>query len=295
MKRTAGVVMDLISAEDIGKFPDANIADALQRVTGVQISQNAGGEGRYISIRGLGSQYNVTTYNGRVLATDGSGRDFSYDVPPAEILGSASVYKTSSADMVEGSIGGLVELTTINPLSRKGLHFAGSVGAYDDTASKKVDPRASIAISNTFSDDTLGVLFGFSYYKRHWRSDTYQNLGTPSAEYVTVNGSQASACSPSMTYATPCSASGKAAYPGWLAIWRTVVSASVTHLPVRLNGSRTTAFTRRLTAIIRIIRILRTAIRSTSTFMKTMAGDGLMELCAGRVLVLTNICSAALI
>jgi outer membrane receptor for ferrienterochelin and colicin len=52
MKRTAGVVMDSISAEDIGKFPDANIADALQRVTGVQISQNAGGEGRYISIRG---------------------------------------------------------------------------------------------------------------------------------------------------------------------------------------------------------------------------------------------------
>jgi TonB-dependent receptor len=214
MKRNASVVMDSISAEDIGKFPDANIADALQRVTGVQISQNAGGEGRYISIRGLGSQYNVTTYNGRVLATDGSGRDFSYDVLPAEILGSASVYKTSSADMVEGSIGGSVELATINPLSHKGLHFAGSVGAYDDTASKKVDPRASIAISDTFADNTLGVLFGFSYYKRHWRSDTYTNLGTPSAEYVAVSGSQASACSPSMTYATPCTASGKAAYPG---------------------------------------------------------------------------------
>jgi TonB-dependent receptor len=203
IKRRSDVISDTISAEDIGKFPDANVADALQRVTGVQISRTSGGEGRFVSIRGLGSQFNITTFNGRVLATDNAGRDFSFDVLPAEVLGSATVYKSPSASLVDGSIGGLVELTTIDPLARPGLHFSGSLGGLYDESTKRVTPRFGGAISNTFADNTLGVFFGGYYYKRQWRSDTFESFAR-STETIAANGDGCYSCT----------GIGRAAFPG---------------------------------------------------------------------------------
>ncbi|MEI2456083.1 TonB-dependent receptor [Lysobacter firmicutimachus] len=186
-KRDEKSITDTISAEDVGKFPDANIADALQRVTGVQIGRTTGGEGRFVSIRGLNSQFNLTTFNGRVLATDNAGRDFSFDVMPAEVLNRVTVYKSPTASQPDGSIGGLVELSTFDPLSRPGRHFSGSVSALHDDASSSTTPRLGFIGSDTFRDNTVGVFGGLYYYKRKWRSDTFESFAR-STETTDANG-----------------------------------------------------------------------------------------------------------
>lgn len=204
IKRQNDTISDTISAEDIGKFPDANVADSLQRITGVQISRTSGGEGRFVSIRGLGSQFNLTTFNSRVLATDNAGRDFSFDVLPSEALASATVYKTPNAALTDGSIGGLIELTTLDPLSRPGFHISGNAGGLYDQASKQITPRFGVVASDTFADNRLGVFAGLYYYKRNWRSDTFESFGG-STEAIDANGN---GCF------TNCTPVGRAAFPG---------------------------------------------------------------------------------
>jgi len=176
-KRYEVTISDSISAEDVGKFPDANIADSLQRVTGVQIDRTGGGEGRFVSVRGLNSQMNLTTYNGRVLASDNPGRDFSFDVMPTELLSRVSVYKTPTASQLDGSIGGLIELSSFDALSRPGFHFNASASGLYDEASSSTAPRFGMALSNTFADNTIGVFGGLSWYKRKWRADTHWRDG----------------------------------------------------------------------------------------------------------------------
>ncbi|GEM_PF-768910 len=187
-KRSSKSIMDAISAEDVGKFPDANIADSLQRVTGVQISRDRGGEGRFVSIRGLSSQYNMTLLNGRTIATDNSGRDFSFDVMPSEVISTAQIYKTSQAALQEGSIGGMVNLKTAKPLDNKGLNIAGNTGMLYDNISDKWSEQLSAIASNSFMDDTLGVLAGFTYSKRDWRANTYGQLSGNSQIDVDPDG-----------------------------------------------------------------------------------------------------------
>jgi iron complex outermembrane recepter protein len=183
-KKNSDVVVDSITAEDIGKFPDANIADSLQRVTGVQISRDRGGEGRFVSVRGLGSQFNMTTLNGRTLATDNAGRDFSFDVMPSELISQADVYKTSMASLQEGSIGGLISLHTRKPLDTPGLHINGSLGELYDEGTEKWGGQSSLVVSDSFMDDTLGASLGVTYSKRQWKADTYQLLS--SKKYIAV-------------------------------------------------------------------------------------------------------------
>jgi len=119
LKKDAIVVRDSIVAEDIGKFPEANVAEALQRIPGVYLSRDgASNEGQRISIRGLGSDYNVTTINGAPVRTTsssnvgGSSRDFNYDVFASELFGRVDFYKTPLAELEEGGIGGVVDLQT---------------------------------------------------------------------------------------------------------------------------------------------------------------------------------------
>lgn len=85
VKREATQVVDAVSAEDVGKFPDANVAEALQRITGVSIDR-AGGEGQFITVRGLGPEFNTVLMNGRTVATDNAGREFSFDVLASDII-----------------------------------------------------------------------------------------------------------------------------------------------------------------------------------------------------------------
>ena len=110
VKRNATVVLDSINAEELGRFPDADVADSLQHLPGITIDRTTGGEGHKVSVRGFTSQYNIVTLNNRILATDDDARDLAFDVLPSELISGADVLKSSEASALEGSIGGTVNL-----------------------------------------------------------------------------------------------------------------------------------------------------------------------------------------
>ncbi|MFM9852432.1 MAG: TonB-dependent receptor plug domain-containing protein [Sphingomonadaceae bacterium] len=101
LKRNATQIVDAISAEDVGKFPDTNIAESLQRVTGVAIDR-IGGEGQFITVRGLGPEFNTVLLNGRTIATDNPVREFSFDVLSSDIIQRAEVYKSADPKLQSG-------------------------------------------------------------------------------------------------------------------------------------------------------------------------------------------------
>ena len=102
-KKASNVVSDGIKAEDLGKFPDLNVAESLQRITGVAIDRD-GGEGQAVTIRGFGPQFNTVLVNGRQIASETQGREFNFDVLAAEQIVGADVYKSTTASMQEGGI-----------------------------------------------------------------------------------------------------------------------------------------------------------------------------------------------
>lgn len=177
LKRQESAAIDSIVAEDIGKFPDSNLAESMQRIPGVALSRGDGGEGRNISVRGLGAQFTRVRINGmegvsQVSGSDirggvSSGRSFDFVTFPTEIFSSLSVRKTTSADVEEGSLGATVDLRAPKPFDQKeDFVFSGTVrGIYNDI-SKKADPRLSALVSKKFGD-TFGVLASAAYSKRH--------------------------------------------------------------------------------------------------------------------------------
>src|SRR6188768_4058671 len=128
-KREATAAVDSIVAEDIGKFPDSNLAESMQRVPGVSLSRGDGGEGRNISVRGLGAGFTRVRINGMegtsqtgssdIYGAGNSGRSFDFNAFPTEIFSSLAVRKTSSADVEEGSLGATVDLKAPHPLDYK--------------------------------------------------------------------------------------------------------------------------------------------------------------------------------
>ncbi|MCE4556985.1 TonB-dependent receptor [Pelomonas cellulosilytica] len=172
MKRNAAGVQDSISATELGRFPDDNVADSLSHITGVAIQRAPGGEGLSVSVRGLGPGYSLTTLNGRILATDGIGRDFAFDALPAEVISGADVVKSAQAIYTDGAIGGLVALHTARPFDQKGLHAFGKVEADHNTMSGLDGAKASGVWSNTFAGGTMGLLVGAVVQHRRVRTDT---------------------------------------------------------------------------------------------------------------------------
>ncbi|MEL7491096.1 MAG: TonB-dependent receptor [Pseudomonadota bacterium] len=170
VKREADQVVDAISAEDVGKFPDTNLAEALQRITGVAIDRS-GGEGQFITVRGLGPEFNVVTLNGRVLATDNPGREFSFDVLSSDILQRAEVFKTSTANLQSGGIGSLVNIVTARPLET-GTSFTASAAGLYDTLREEFSPQFSAVGSWVDPSDTFGLLVGASYNNRRAQEDS---------------------------------------------------------------------------------------------------------------------------
>lgn len=164
-KQTATVVSDGIRAEDLGKFPDLNVAESLQRITGVSIDRS-GGEGQAVTIRGFGPQFNTVLVNGRQFATDTDGREFNFDVLAAEQITGADVFKSTTATLQEGGIGGTINVTTARPFDFTGFQAVGSVKAMYESLSEKTSPSASLLLSNTFLDDKFGVLAAVSQQER---------------------------------------------------------------------------------------------------------------------------------
>src|SRR5450830_1006909 len=165
-KRMQDGVVDAVSAEDAGKFPDTNIAESLQRVTGVQIQRN-GGEGRYISVRGLGPEFNNVLVNGRTLTSDTGGREFSFDLLSSDLISKALVYKTSQPFLPEGGIGSTVDIQTARPLSGKTGHTSVvNVSESYDSNSEKKTPNISGMYSFANAARDFGVTTSLSYTDR---------------------------------------------------------------------------------------------------------------------------------
>jgi iron complex outermembrane receptor protein len=173
IKRQAVGVVDSIASEDLGKLPDQNVAESLQRIPGVTIERNRG-EGRYVSVRGFGPKFNAVTVNGRTLATDNNGREFSFDVLPSEIISGADVYKSPQANINGASIGATIDVRTLRPLDqRKPFSFAGSVGATWAELRDTTNPEASGIVSWRNEDRTLGAALSVSYTDQKVRDDEF--------------------------------------------------------------------------------------------------------------------------
>jgi TonB-dependent receptor len=198
IKRNSNGIVDAISAEDIGKFPNTNLAESLQRITGVSIDR-VNGEGSTVTVRGFGAQYNLVTLNGRQLATSnivtvggdqngdgaaGFGRSFDFANLAAEGVKTLEVYKTGRAAVPSGGIGAAINVITRRPLDARQGGFTGTIGAkasYDTSADdciscgSHVTPEVSGLLSWSDNDQKVGVsLFG-SYQKRNFSVPSVAN------------------------------------------------------------------------------------------------------------------------
>lgn len=174
-KRNANSIVDSISAEDIGKLPDSNIAEAIQRVPGVAIDRS-GGEGRYITINGLGPQFSLTLLNGRQIASSEASRSFAFDTIAANLVHQIDVYKSLNANIPEGGLGGTVNVKTARPFNFDGFTASALVSFQYDENSKKGHPQASFVVADQFFDDRLGILLSFTHQRRS--NTVYQTTGT---------------------------------------------------------------------------------------------------------------------
>lgn len=183
VKRSSAGVVDAISSEDIGKFPDTNLAESLQRITGVSISRQ-NGEGSEVTVRGFGPDNNMVTLNGRTMPTGttyggGSGADastraggsraFNFANLASEGISGVEVYKTSKANVATGGIGATINVKTTRPLSNPGLKGSFGVKALHDTTNRAGDdvtPELSGLLSWTDDSEVFGAALSISSQKR---------------------------------------------------------------------------------------------------------------------------------
>ncbi|WP_188062350.1 TonB-dependent receptor [Sphingobium sp. KCTC 72723] len=181
-KRKAAYGVDSINSTDIGKFPTQNVAEALQLVTGIAITRPRG-EGLYVSVRGLGPQFQSTLVNGRTVAINdlienggAQGRQFRFEMLPAEFVSQIDVIKTPTADMTEGALGGNIDVKTFHPLEVGTKTTLNLRGTYT-TMTQKVQPNATVLSSFKTKDDQFGILVGAQYWAKSVRNDRFYNTG----------------------------------------------------------------------------------------------------------------------
>jgi iron complex outermembrane receptor protein len=191
-KRNSDTVMEVITAEDIGKTSDKNIADAVSRLPGVTISSAAGGEGGFdendrVSLRGTNPSLTQTLINGHSVASGDwfvldqvslVGRSVSFSMLPSELVSQVIVRKSATADLVEGGVAGAVDIITRKPLDfSKPITLEGSVGAVYADLPGKTDPQFSVLGNWKNDTNNLGVMVQGFYEKRHLRRDGQEILG----------------------------------------------------------------------------------------------------------------------
>ncbi|MBN3558014.1 TonB-dependent receptor [Sphingomonas yabuuchiae] len=208
-KRRAAYGVDSISSTDIGKFPTQNVAEALQLVPGVAITRPRG-EGLYVSVRGLGPQFQNTLMNGRTVALNdlienggAAGRQFRFEMLPAEFTSSIDVVKTPTADMSEGALGGNIDVKTFRPLEVGNKTTVNIRGTYT-TQTKDVRPNVTVLTSAKNGDGTFGILAGAQYWGKTVRNDRFMNFGWLTDRYTAANkgGIPAGLYSPTRTRPT---------------------------------------------------------------------------------------------
>ncbi|HEV7776547.1 MAG TPA: TonB-dependent receptor [Luteibacter sp.] len=168
IKQNDRMVVDSIVAEDIGKLPDNSVADALQRITGVQVAQGFQGETTSVVIRGLPNV--TTTLNGREIDS-GVGRSFAFQNLPATAVKEIKVYKSSEASLPSGGIAGVVDMQLFRPLDFTGSKIAASFTETHSQYGGKSDPNFSLLMSNRWNTDygEFGALFNGSFMAQHYQ------------------------------------------------------------------------------------------------------------------------------
>ncbi len=212
LKREAHGLVDGIVAEDIGKFPDTNLAESMQRIAGVSIDRAPNGEGQKITVRGIGPDYNMVLLNGRQMPTGiisdelggaNGSRAFDFSNLSADSISAIEVYKTSRANLASGGIGATVNVKTARPLDTKKRIASFSAKAnFDDSETRlpkafqstKVTPEVSGIYSDSFADGTFGIAISGSYSKRDsgynkaytqsgWRTFPASDVAPPSGDW----------------------------------------------------------------------------------------------------------------
>lgn len=187
IKKKSAEIVDSIVSEDIGKLPDNNVIEALQHVSGVQVSRNAA-EANQLLIRGLPDV--ATVVSGREIFTS-TGRFMSLQDVPAELLARVDVHKSSTASDLEGGIAGLIDIRLHRPFDFDGLQVAGTARGTWSNLSDHVDPLASLLVSNRWQTGIgeIGVLLDVSYSKDHYKEEILDNY--ISSQSINVGGTTA--------------------------------------------------------------------------------------------------------
>jgi iron complex outermembrane recepter protein len=208
LKRAATSVEDVITAEDVGKMPDKNIADSLKRVPGITVSSAGANEGGFdendrISMRGTGPSLTQTLIDGHNVAsgdwfvlnqTGTVGRSVSYTLLPSELVSKVVVHKSSEAYLVEGGVAGTVDIITRRPLDfKKPFSFEASAGAVYADLPSKTDPQLNALVNWKNDDSNFGVMLQGFYEKRHLRRDGVEILG-----YDTIAAGAVTAADPNL-------------------------------------------------------------------------------------------------
>ncbi|MBS0387860.1 MAG: TonB-dependent receptor, partial [Proteobacteria bacterium] len=204
LKRNAVGFVDGIVAEDIGKFPDTNLAESMQRITGVSIDR-VNGEGSKVSVRGIGADYNLVLLNGRQMpganindTSASDSRSFDFANLASEAIAAVEVHKTSAADRPTGGLGAVINIKTTRPLDTPGQRAAFGVKAVTDRSNQNLPdkfkgstftPELSGIYSNTFADNTFGIAISASYQDR---AAGYNQAGVASG-YHSIQGGDTSA------------------------------------------------------------------------------------------------------
>jgi TonB-dependent receptor len=171
-KREAPGVVDVISAEDIGKFPDSNVASAMQRLPGVSIQRSgARGQATGVTVRGVGGGFNDTLYDGRHISTASGGRAVDFTTIGADFVGQISVFKTPDVELSTSAIGSTINVQLPKPFDYSGLKLAAMAGGTLQSRDGDVQPRAGLLFSDTFADGRFGILADVAYT----REDTQSN------------------------------------------------------------------------------------------------------------------------
>lgn len=183
-KRESSSIVEAISAEDIGKLPDASIAESIARLPGLA-AQRLDGRANVISIRGLAPDFTTTTLNGREQVSANNGRAVEYDQYPSELINGVVIYKTPDASLTSQAVGGTVDLQTIKPLRYGDRAIVVNVrGEYADlgalnSGTSATGYRASVSYVDQFADDTIGIAIGYARMVSPTQEERWNTWGFP--------------------------------------------------------------------------------------------------------------------
>ena len=174
-KRASSSIIDVLSADAIGQFPDENVSESVRRVAGVLVA-NDQGEGRFVTIRGLNPELNATSINGvRIPAPENDIRGVALDVIDSEVLEGITINKSLTPDMDGDAIGGSIDIKTTSAFDRgEGAHYSGEIGGSFNELSEKVGPKFGAEYTNLYMDGRLGVALTGSYRFRAFESDNQE-------------------------------------------------------------------------------------------------------------------------